>query len=121
MTKKSNIKTVLYIEDEPYYCTIYGGELERAGLQVTNVGNGEEALEVLKKQKFDLIIADLIMPLMSGISFLEKIKGKKHNVIVLTTLEGNEDREDCKALGVDHFLIKTETTPKKLLKEVELL
>jgi len=118
---KNKIKKALYIEDEPYYRTIYGGELERAGIEMTYVGNGEEALDEIKKNKFDLIIADLIMPLMSGISFLKETQGKKLNTIVLTTLEGNEDREDCKALGVDHFLVKTETTPKKLLKEIEKL
>ena len=114
---------ILFIEDEPFYQRMYGDVLERAGYEVKYVSEGTEALKVFKKDFFATVIVDLIMPIMSGISFLKKlrqIKKKTRSVIlVLTTLEGASDRQDAMNAGADGFYSKSETSPQKLLRVIQ--
>jgi DNA-binding NarL/FixJ family response regulator len=61
------------------------------------------------------------MPIKSGKKMLEAIDAKNARVIVLTTLEGDTDREDSLALGADLFLVKAETPPNILIETIKEL
>lgn len=107
--------TILFVEDEPYYQTIYKTGLEEAGAKVTLANNGQEALDFLKKHTPNLIITDLIMPEMSGMRFLEELNKKHLPVIVLTALEGETDRQDALNAGAHYFCSKLDTNPEALV------
>ena len=112
-------KTILFIDDEKYYQEVYGKLLETE-YELTYCDNGEEALKVLNTKTFDLLIVDLVMPIMSGKRLLEQIgHNLKSKLIVLTTLEGDTDKEDALDNGANEFLVKNDTTPKKLLEYVK--
>ncbi len=118
---KNKAKKILFVDDEPLYAQSYGEGLKALGYEVELAKNGEEALEKIQKLHFDLLIVDLIMPIMSGISFLKKIRRKKIPIIVFTTLEGETDREDAIKYGAKIFVKKGETSVDALKEKVELI
>lgn len=65
---------ILIAEDERAIAKALSLKLEHSGYQTTVTSNGKEAIEELKKDKYDLFLMDLIMPIMDGFSTLEKIK-----------------------------------------------
>ena len=118
-------KKILFVEDEPYYQTIYGKVLEKAGHEIVYALRGDEALDLFRSQTFDVVIVDLIMPIMSGQKFLKSLRSSRKKrqavILVLTTLEGTSDREDAVNSGADAFYMKSQTTPKKFLEIINAL
>jgi two-component system sensor histidine kinase/response regulator len=86
--------------------------LEKRGHKVTLASNGKEALSIIRKRTFDLVIMDVQMPEMDGLeatSLLresEKITGQHQPVVAMTALVMNGDRERCIAAGMDGYLSK---------------
>lgn len=115
---KNKTRNILFVDDEPLYTQAYGQGLQSQGFNLEIAKNGEEALKKLQKGHFDLLIVDLVMPIMSGISFLKKIRSRKLPILVFTTLEGETDREDAMKYGAKIFLKKGETTVEALKKAV---
>lgn len=116
---KDRLKKILFVDDEPLYVQAYGEGLRAKGYEVEAAKNGEEALEKIKTAHFDLLIVDLVMPILSGVSFLKKIRHRKVPILVFTTLEGETDREDALKYGAKAFLKKGETTVALLVEHVE--
>ena len=112
-------KSILLIDDDAYFRDFYGGALQKAGFTVAAAENGEEALEKLKHNTYDLLVVDLVMPLMSGSAFLKAVKGHKIPRIVLSTLGGKTDKADAKKEGAEQYLEKSQTTPTDLVKEIK--
>lgn len=73
---------ILIVDDEPDIATSIGQVLEVAipGAEILEAGNGVEALEVMEKQKLDLILSDYKMPKMDGLEFLKRAKEKQPDV-----------------------------------------
>src|SRR4030042_2931376 len=81
MKKKS-----LVGEDEERLRLLYEEELKSEGYEVLTAGNGREAIELLETGKPDLIILDIVMPVMDGMEALGRIVGKERKIpIILTT------------------------------------
>lgn len=114
-------KTILFVDDEPMYRKLYGEALERAGFLLMYAKNGEEAIAHIEEHRPDLMIVDCVMPVMSGIAFLRHVKRRKIPSIVLTTLEGDTDREDSLAVGAKAFCNKSDTDPDELVEKVKEL
>lgn len=111
-------KTILFIDDRKYYQKVYGKLLETE-YELTYCDNGGETLKVLNTKTFDLHIVDLVMPIMSGKRLLQQIcQNLKSKLIVLTTLEGDTVKEDALDNEANEFLVKNDTTPKKLLEYI---
>jgi CheY-like chemotaxis protein len=66
-------KSILLIDDDDLLCDLLSSLLELEGYRVTQAGNGIEGLARLKEDSFDLILLDLLMPLMDGVMFLRKL------------------------------------------------
>ncbi len=83
------MKTVLIIEDSKEYSELLTKRLTKEGYKILTAGNGKEALEILKKDHADMLLLDLLMPDMDGVSFyyqLEHILKKSIPIIVLTNV-----------------------------------
>ena len=100
-------------------------KLDHSGFDTTTALDGETALEMLKKQTFDLIILDLIMAEIDGFSILAELKNRNNTIpiIVASNLGQEEDIKRAKDLGACDYLIKSNislndivTTIKKILK-----
>jgi len=110
--KEKKPKRILIVEDGKPMARALELKLTKIGFQVTAVANGLLALEVLEKEKFDLILSDLIMPVLDGFGLLTEMKnrGNKTPVCVTTDLSQIEDRERAKKLGAKEFFVKSDTT-----------
>lgn len=103
---------VLLAEDELINASITKAFLEQAGVDVTVVNDGVEALEVLEKKNFQAILMDVQMPVMDGIEATvairkkEKLTGNRHPIIALTAHAMHGDRERCLQAGMDDYLAK---------------
>jgi two-component system response regulator (stage 0 sporulation protein F) len=98
---------VLVVDDDPEVREMLSEVISRKGFKVVSVGSGEEALEELEKQHFDLIFLDLVMPGMTGVDALSAIKEKdKKAVVVIVTGYGDDPIAlDAMSLG-PLFLIR---------------
>ncbi len=113
---------ILIVEDSPtqaaYLCSI----LERQGYRLTVVGNGREALAALDGEMPDLIISDVIMPVMDGYELCSRIKAdpgrREIPVILLTSLAEPQDVIRGLECGADNFITKP-YTEEHLLSRIE--
>lgn len=80
--KKKNIK-VLVVDDERQIQDILAKILKRKDYQVKTAGDGTEALRVLKHERFDIVLLDIMMPKLDGIETLRKIKARLPQIIVM--------------------------------------
>jgi two-component system sensor histidine kinase RpfC len=104
-------RRVLVAEDNRINQLVILKMLERAGHQVTLVGNGEEALDALTKHQFDLVIMDLNMPIMGGLDAVKLHRfatGGRDGppFIALTADATDETRAQCETAGIDTYLAK---------------
>ena len=116
-------KKILIIEDEKPMARALELKLTHEGFEAKIVFNGESALELLEKEKFDLIVCDLVMPKVDGFKVLEALKEKKITtpVMVLTNLSQEEDEKRAKSLGAKEFFIKSNTPIANIVERITQL
>jgi DNA-binding response OmpR family regulator len=115
-------KKVLVVDDEIHIVHVVMIKLRNSGFEVISASDGQEGLKLAISEKPDIVIADLKMPIMSGLEMVEKLRSceqtKDIPVIVLTargfTLEDDRGRD----LHISAFISKP-FSPKKLLEDVE--
>ncbi len=118
-----NGKKILLIEDEEVFIEMFGDKLKQEGFEVITANNGAWGYKEAIKDKFDLFIIDMLMPAMSGIEIVEKLKledaTKNIPIIILSASAAEEDRKKVEAMGIEGFLVKTQVTPLEVYKKVE--
>jgi len=99
---------VLIVEDEPTLSRLLSYNLTQEGYNTQVIENGNEALQAIQAQSYDLIILDLMLPGLSGFEVLEKLrkKGIKTPVIILTARNGEEEIVQGLKLGADDYVTK---------------
>jgi|SRR3989344_4518116 len=119
MTKKR----VLVIDDEKSVIEVLQKKLEEEGFEVLTSGDGNDGLEKALLESPDLILLDLILPSMDGITLLDRLKkddkGKNIPVIILTNLDDADKVDDCRKRGVYDYLVKTGWTLEDIAKRVK--
>ena len=121
---KTDVKAkILIVEDEKPLARALELKLTRAGYTAIVALNGEIALEILHKEKFGLILLDLMMPKIDGFGVLEEMQKRsdKTPVIVLTNLSQKEDEQRATSLGAKDFFVKSNTPIAEIVKKVEKL
>lgn len=119
-----NKTKVLLIEDEKALLYTLGLKLEKEGYLVDKADTGKVGLDQLKKEKYDLVLMDLILPEMSGFEILEhkpSTKNKDTKLLVLSNLGQNEDVDKVLKLGAVGFLIKSNNTLQDIIKKIKEL
>jgi len=108
--QRSASRTILLVDDEIEVCRIIRDYLEKKNFKVSEAHNGTEALTALNNFKPDLIILDVIMPVMGGFELLEKLKGDGSYanvpVIMLTVKSDPQHLERGISLQADFYLPK---------------
>ncbi len=103
---------LLFVDNSRTIRTAMSMVLTHQGYTVTVLGTAQEALELLKKEPFDLIIMDLYMPLMNGHEAAKIIRAlpdpfKDIPIIALTASEDPRDAEIAKNAGMNEFVLKS--------------
>ncbi|MHB8624431.1 MAG: hybrid sensor histidine kinase/response regulator [Sulfuricaulis sp.] len=122
--RQSDLK-ILVAEDNPTNQKVISKILESADHHPTIVTNGEQALDALERESFDLVILDMQMPVISGLEVVKIFRfthPKDHPVrfIVLTANATTEAKNECQEAGVDSYLTKP-IEPSKLLDQIDRL
>ncbi len=117
-------KRILVVEDETEIRELYVELLQDAGYEVDSAMDGEAGLEKLKEGGWDLVLLDIVMPKMDGLTVLDllsKAKVKKANgpIILLTVLPQESMVHKGLEKGAAGYLIKSEITPDQVLEEVK--
>jgi len=114
--------TVLFVEDEELLRAIYERILDKFVKRLYVAENGKEGLEFYKRHKPDLIITDIMMPVMDGLEMVEHIRQRDNNVrlVILSAYGEAEYFMDAIKIGVNSFLLKPVETKKLTSLVVEL-
>lgn len=99
---------ILVAEDEPQLSRVLVAAMENAGYEVDSVANGKEAVEQARENSYDIIMLDIMMPVMDGITALKKIRenGDKTYILMLTAKAEVDDRVTGLDSGADDYLTK---------------
>lgn len=117
----ANSRKVLCIEDEHFISELYTRALTKGGYQVDTIADGQKALEAAETDKYDIILLDLMIPTISGIDVLRKLRDPnnqssiKAKIIITTNLEQRDDVRADIEKQADGYLVKAELTPHELV------
>ncbi len=103
---------IMVVEDDAALREIYSIRITAEGYEVVTAGDGEEALAVAVREKPDLILADVMMPKISGFDMLDILRNTPETagikIIMMTALSGDEQRARGESLGCDRYLVKSQ-------------
>jgi len=115
-------KKILLIEDEKILSEMYETRLKREGFEVINTRDAEGGLELIKKEKPDLILLDLLLPGMQGQEALrilkEDPKTKDIPIIIFSNYDTPEVRKEAEKYGV-RYILKANVTTRDLVELVK--
>jgi CheY-like chemotaxis protein len=112
---------VLVVEDDVALGTILHDKLAKEGLSVYLDKDGQEALDIVKVESFDLILLDLVMPGKNGFDFLDEYLATNKNpvpIIVLTNLADFSSKLKAYEKGISAYLVKADTPLDTLVKKI---
>jgi DNA-binding response OmpR family regulator len=120
---ENNKKKILIAEDDKMIFSMYKTKLEQAGYLILESDDGAKALEIAIKEKPDLILLDVMMPMLDGFSVLQELRSKgilkNTPIIMLTNLSTDEDKEKAQKLGASDYLVKSDLTPTQVGEAVK--
>jgi DNA-binding response OmpR family regulator len=110
-------KRVLIVDDQPQIGRVFGLKLRYAGYDVVSTTSGAEAIELVREQNFDVMLLDVLMPNVSGMDVLVKVRTFSQIPIILFT--GRADIfETAKGFGANDYVSKP-LNPDYLVKKIE--
>lgn len=114
---------ILLVEDDPFLSSLLRNRLQKEGLDIVVVKDGEEALDVLKKGQFSLVLLDIILPKKSGFEVMEDIRQnpamEQVPVIIISNLGQPEDVTRGQQLGAIDYFIKAKTSIDDLVFKIK--
>jgi len=113
---------IMLVEDDKSLREIYSIRLVAEGYDIISAGDGEEALALAVQYKPELIIADVMMPKISGFDMLDILRSQpetsKIKVIMMTALSSDEQRQRGEALGAERYLVKSQVGIEDVISTV---
>jgi two-component system chemotaxis response regulator CheY len=111
-------KRILVVDDSESIRVLVSTILETAGFEVERAVDGKDALHVLEGNTFNLIITDLNMPMMDGISLIREVRITQHHnrvpIIMLTTESQTSFKENARSAGATGWIVKPFVADKLL-------
>jgi len=117
MNRENNIK-LLYVEDDEVLAFVTKDNLELKGYEVHHSSDGRSAFQLFLKEKFDLCILDVMLPVMDGFTLAKEIRNidKEIPIIFLTAKSLKEDKIHGLQLGGDDYIVKPFSFEELVLK-----
>ncbi len=109
---------ILLVDDEPNIREVVGLYLWREGYTVVEANDGEEALELYRRHRPDLVVLDLILPRLGGLEVCRRIQSERHVPVIMLTARGEEEeRALVFEAGADDYVVKP-FRPRELVARV---
>ena len=122
---QKNPKRILIAEDDKFQSQIYRLSLSKEVYDIVMAADGRQTMEEARRQKPDLILLDLLMPVKDGFEVLQELKDdpnlKNIKIIVLTNLGDRKDLEEVRRLGVSDFLVKANISIAEMVAKVKAI
>ena len=115
------MRRILLVEDEDILRETYGIILSTQPYIVDTAINGLDALQKYEAHRYDLILLDIMMPIMDGVTFLEKINAQDivlPKILMFTNLSSGKEIERAMELGAEKVMLKSDMSPKDLIAAV---
>lgn len=116
-------KKILILEDDFFIRDLYEMQAKKAGYDVITASDGEEGIQKTKAEKPNLILIDLMLPKIDGISIIKAIKTDPTlaNIpcILVTNLEDSAKEKEAAAAGAAAYLLKIKNTPTKVIEVIK--
>lgn len=119
-----NTKKILLVEDEFFIRDLYERYLTKNGYEVISAIDGEDGLTKALENKVDLILLDIMMPKLTGLEVLKRIKSednisKDTPIYLLTNLGQESIIKEAFKLGAEGYLLKAKMLPKQIVEEIK--
>lgn len=118
-------RCVLVVDDSPTVRALHRSILQTAGFEVLVADDGADALTTLEKRGADLVVTDIQMPRMDGLTLVSRIRERaawrRIPIIVVSQYGRSEDLQKAAALGADRYIIKSAFKPEELVAMVQEL
>jgi CheY-like chemotaxis protein len=117
----STQKHVLIAEDDKFLAEIVGKFLITQGLRVTITHNGEEAMQIMEKDTPDILLLDILLPVLDGHSVMKAMKEKNLDcpVIVMSNLSDKLVQKQCEDMDVKAYFVKSDLDEDALLPAIQ--
>lgn len=115
-------KHILIAEDETSIASVMGEVLSKNNVRVTVTHNGQEALEAMEKEVPDVLVLDILMPVLDGHNVIKTMKEKHLDcpIIVVSNLSDQRTRDKCKEVGnVKEYFVKSDMDDDDLWNAIQ--
>ncbi len=116
-------RKILWVEDDVFLSGLIGQRFGGLGAMLFSANNGQQALEIAKMEKPDIILLDILLPGIGGFEILKSLKDnpetKNIPVIILSNLSQKSDVAKGKELGAVSFLVKATVNLDEIVDEVK--
>ena len=118
----ANQTKILIVEDNVALADVYEFKFQHEGFEVLVAHDGQEGLDLAKKHTPDLLLVDLMMPVMRGDEMLASLRetewGSNARVIVMTNISRDEAPSALRFLHIDRYIVKAHHTPSQVVAAV---
>ncbi|MCX6720897.1 MAG: response regulator [Candidatus Staskawiczbacteria bacterium] len=115
-------KNILIIEDDSFFVELISKKLFSKEFSILSAKDGEEGIKKAKEEKPDLILLDLLLPVMDGYEVLSTLKNDSETsaipIIILSNLSSKEDIDKGLKLGASDFLIKSQIDLEEIVGKI---
>lgn len=124
--EQKNKNKILIVEDEQLISEGYSIALKKEGFDVIKAENGQIGLDLALSEEPRLILLDILMPVMDGLTMLQKLRekndyGKKVSVIMLTNLSANKEDIVKKVVEIEpvYYIVKADFTFRQVVDKIK--
>lgn len=112
---------ILVVDDDEYIRDLYEEILKDSGFEVETANEGQDGLDKIHENHYDLVLLDIMMPKMDGIEVLRTLnkENNKVKVALLTNLAHDPVMKEGEELGAVAYLIKADMTPDQLVEKIK--
>lgn len=116
-------KKIFLVEDDPFLSALLKSRLTKEGFDLIHVKDGEEAINLLRDIKPDIILMDIILPRKSGFEVMEELRGDPQissaPIMIISNLGQDSDIQRGKELGAVEYFVKAKISIDELIEKIK--